>query len=85
MSPGVSFSCRPIATVSLSNLHTIHRLRERELMLHPGLPLSLGAALTRTEAGLCADLTVQPEAGVRIPEAETGGDRSAAKLKHQPW
>ena len=22
---------------------------------------------------------------VRIPEAETGGDRSAVKLKHQPW
>jgi hypothetical protein len=45
------------ATVSLSNLDTIHCLRERELMLHPGLPLSLGAALNRTEAGLCADLT----------------------------
>jgi len=22
---------------------------------------------------------------VRIPEAETGGDRSAVKLRHQPW
>jgi hypothetical protein len=53
------------ATVSLSNLDTIHCLRERELMLHPGLPLSLGAALHRTETGLCADLTVQPEAAPR--------------------
>jgi hypothetical protein len=40
-------------------------LKGREPMLHPGLRLSLGAALHRTEVGLWADLTVQLEAAPR--------------------